>query len=82
MGEMYVNQLIGFLVGIFSSWFFWRSLLLVKPKIKIAPFLVYDPHEKRLLIKIRNRGRHWVTDIQAEFMLSERKRPHKHGKQR
>jgi len=72
MTDAVLNQIIGLLVGILSSWLFWRTLLLVKPRIEISPHLVYDPQKKQLMIKIMNRGNRWVTDLQAKFMLSQR----------
>lgn len=72
MTDALLNQVIGLLVGILSSWLFWRTLLLVKPRIEISPYLVYDPQKKQLMIKVMNRGNRWVTDLQAKFMLSQR----------
>ncbi len=67
-----LNQFIGFLIGIISSWFFWRMLLQVKPKIKVSPVLAYDVEKGILAIKVINLGRRQAMDIQIHrFSIGE-----------
>jgi hypothetical protein len=70
--EFFFSQLIGFLVGILSSWAFWYVLLLAKPKIIISKNIVFNKKKGSLLIKVMNRSRRQATDIQASLALVER----------
>ncbi len=70
--EFFISQLIGFLVGILSSWIFWYALLLAKPKIAISKNIVFNQKKGSLLVKIINKGRRQATDIQASLALVER----------
>lgn len=68
-----VSQLVAFFLGIAASFAFWYFLLVVKPKVQIAPFATYEPLEDRLRIKIINRGRRQVTDLQATLTITEQR---------
>jgi hypothetical protein len=68
-----LNQLLGFVVGILSSWALWYYLLHVKPKIEISPNIAYNPRNGTLHVKVRNARRRQVTDIQASLAVVERK---------
>jgi hypothetical protein len=70
--EFFFSQLIGFLVGISSSWAFWYVLLLAKPRIVISKNIVFNKKKGSLLIKVMNRSRRQATDIQASLALVER----------
>jgi hypothetical protein len=70
--EFFISQVIGFLVGILSSWLFWYALLLAKPKIVISKNIVINRKKGSLLVKVINRGRRQATDIQASLALVER----------
>jgi hypothetical protein len=69
--EFFFSQLIGFLIGILSSWTFWYVLLLAKPKIIVSRNIVFNKKKGSLLIKVMNRGRRQATDIQASLALVE-----------
>ena len=71
MEEFLISQIMGFAIGILSSWIFWYLLILAKPRIKIAPVATYSPSEKVLRIKVMNRGRRQAVDIQAQIVLRE-----------
>jgi hypothetical protein len=68
-----INQLLGFVVGILSSWALWYYLLHVKPKIEISPNIAYNPRNGTLHVKVRNARRRQVTDIQSSLAVVERK---------
>jgi len=68
-----INQLLGFVVGIISSWALWYYLLHVKPKIEISPNIAYNPRNGTLHVKVRNARRRQVTDIQSSLAVVERK---------
>jgi hypothetical protein len=70
--EFFFSQLLGFLIGILSSWAFLYILLLAKPKIIISKNIVFNKKKGSLLIKVMNRGRRQATDIQASLALVER----------
>lgn len=70
--ENVINQLIGLVVGLLGSYVFWRYMIIVRPKIKISPFVLYSPKSKRFFIRVMNFGRRQVTDIQVRLLLSER----------
>lgn len=71
--DLILNQLLGFIVGILSSWALWYYLLHVKPRIEISTELAYNPENDSLHIKIRNIRRRQVTDLQASLTIVERK---------
>jgi hypothetical protein len=71
--DLIINQLLGFVVGILSSWALWYYLLHVKPKIEISPNIAYNPRNGTLHIKVRNARRRQVTDIQSSLAVVERK---------
>lgn len=68
-----LGQVLGFVVGILSSWALWYYLLHVKPKIEISPNLAYNPRNGTLHVKVRNARRRQVTDIQSSLAVVERK---------
>src|SRR5262245_12950345 len=68
-----INKLLGFVVGILSSWALWYYLLHVKPKIEISPNIAYNPRNGTLHVKVRNAKRRQVTDIQSSLAVVERK---------
>ena len=68
-----INQLLGFIVGILSSWALWYYLLHLKPKIEISPNIAYNPRNGTLHVKVRNARRRQVTDIQSSLAVVERK---------
>ncbi|MBO0797500.1 MAG: hypothetical protein J2P31_01640, partial [Blastocatellia bacterium] len=68
-----INQLLGFLVGLLSSWALWYYLLHIKPKIEISPNLAYNPKNGTLHVKVRNGRRRQVTDIRSSLAVVERK---------
>jgi hypothetical protein len=71
--DAFINQLIGFIVGILSSWAFWYLLIIAKPKVKVSQHIVFNKRTGNLLVKIANEGRRQATDIQASLALIERK---------
>jgi hypothetical protein len=71
--DILINQFLGFVVGILSSWALWYYLLHVKPKIEISPNIAYNPRNGTLLVKVRNARRRQVTDIQSSLAVVERK---------
>ena len=68
----FVNQLIGFSVGLISSWSFLYILILAKPRIEISEQIIFNEKKGSLLIKVLNRERRQATDIQASLSLVER----------
>jgi hypothetical protein len=71
--DIIINQFLGFVVGILSSWALWYYLLNVKPKIEISPNIAYNPRNGTLHVKVRNARRRQVTDIQSSLAVVERK---------
>jgi hypothetical protein len=71
--DILINQLLGFVVGILSSWALWYYLLHVKPKIEISPNIAYNPRNGTLHVKVRNARRRQVTDIQSGLAVVEQK---------
>jgi hypothetical protein len=71
--DILINQLLGFVVGILSSWALWYYLLHVKPKIEISPNITYNPRNGTLHVKVRNARRRQVTDIQSGLAVVEQK---------
>jgi hypothetical protein len=71
--DIFINQLLGFVVGILSSWALWYYLLHVKPKIEISPNIAYNPRNGTLHVKVRNAKRRQVTDIQSSLAVVERR---------
>lgn len=69
--DFIVNQVIGFAIGLISSWAFLYILILANPRIEISKKLVFNEKKGSLLIKILNRGRRQATDIQASLALVE-----------
>lgn len=61
----FVNLILGFLVGILSSYAFWAALSVVKPNIEISPFVVFDPKNGSMRVRIRNKGRRQAVDIKV-----------------
>jgi hypothetical protein len=66
-----INLVIGFVLGIGSSWVFWYWQLHLKPRIAISPMAAYDPDTGTLGIRIINRARRQATDIQALLFVAE-----------
>jgi len=71
--DIFINQLLGFVVGILSSWALWYYLLNVKPKIEISANIAYNPRNGTLHVKVRNAKRRQVTDVQSSLAVVERK---------
>jgi hypothetical protein len=71
--DILINQFLGFVVGILSSWALWYYLLHVKPKIEISPNIAYNPRNGTLHVKVRNARRRQATDIQLSLAVVERK---------
>jgi|GEM_PF-2405403 len=67
-----IGQLISFVLGMSSSWLFWRFLLTTKPKIDISPMIAYSIKEDVLIIKVINIGRRQATDINAFVFIGGR----------
>ena len=66
-----IDLIVGFIVGIISSYIFWLTLALTKPKILISPSAVYYPKDGSLKIKIINNSRRQAVDIQVETAVDE-----------
>lgn len=47
-------------------------MLVVKPKIEISPFILYNPDTKKFYLRILNKTNRRVTNIQARLTLCER----------
>jgi hypothetical protein len=71
--DILINQFLGFVVGILSSWALWYYLLHVKPKVEISPNIAYNPRNGTLHVKVRNARRRQATDIQSSLAVVERK---------
>ncbi len=65
------DSIVGFVVGILSSYIFWLALALTKPKILISPFAVFYPTDGSLRIKIINNSRRQVVDIKVYVAVDE-----------
>ncbi|BAS54920.1 hypothetical protein NIES2135_58150 [Leptolyngbya boryana NIES-2135] len=64
------NLLLGFFLGVFGSWLFWKYLLFLQPRVKISRILLKGSHHIRTneivyRIKIYNSGRRQVVDLVA-----------------
>ncbi len=67
----FINLIVGFLMGILSSYVFWLTLALTKPKIAISPFVVFNPKDSSLLVKIINMGQRQAVDIRINLAVNE-----------
>jgi hypothetical protein len=70
--DFFLGQIIGFVIGILSSWVFWYFLLLIKPNVQISNIVNYLPEKKAFQIKIINKGKRQVVDVQADLFIAER----------
>ncbi len=66
------GQFIGFLGGIGACWAFWRYLLVVKPKVRVAEHAAYCEANGYLGVKIANRGKRQVTYIEVRMAVADR----------
>ena len=67
-----IGQFISFILGMLSSWVFWRFLLTTKPNIAISPIIAYSIAANTLTIKVINIGKRQAVDINAFVFLGER----------
>lgn len=74
--DLFINQMYGFVIGVLSSWAFWYFLLILKPGVAISPIATYSKKDGKFRVKIANRGRRQVTDLQVSLAITER-RTHK-----
>lgn len=71
----FFGQLLSFIVGIISSWFFWYILLVTKPNVKVSPHIAYNPKDNYLRIKVSNNSRRQVVDISLQLIVAEKNSP-------
>lgn len=67
------NQLLSFILGVISSWFFWYVLLLTKPNIEVSTVIAYNSKDNMLRIKAINRSRRQAVDIDLTLVVAEKK---------
>ncbi len=65
-----LSILIGFVLGIAASWVFWRYLVLLRPDIRVSPFVLRGPSRTSpgkivSRIKVVNLGSRQAIDLQA-----------------
>ncbi len=68
---IFIEQFLGFTIGILSSWLFLYIMLKVKPRIQISPFIAHVPQSDILLIRIINSSRRQATDIHVQLRIEE-----------
>ena len=71
-----MNILIGFGLGVAASWFFWRYLRLMKPKVRISSIVAKGvsrkaPEKTAYRIKIANFGCRQVINLSASWTICE-----------
>lgn len=66
-----LDLIVGFLVGVLSSYAFWLTLALTKPKILFSPFAVFYPTDNTLRIKIINNTNRQVVDLKGYLAVDE-----------
>ena len=74
-----ISNLIGVVIGLVSSWIFWKYQLNIKPKLQVSNFAIYESHSQTFKIKVKNDGYRDITDISANFRISQRKKGQKSG---
>ncbi|MER2511482.1 MAG: hypothetical protein ABTQ25_03515 [Nitrosomonas ureae] len=67
----FINIILGFFVGILSSYVFWLALVLTKPNIAISPFAVFYPSDGSLRVRIINKSRRQAVDIKVYLAVDE-----------
>jgi hypothetical protein len=68
------NLLLGFFLGVFGSWLFWKYLLFLQPRVQISRILLKGFHHIRTneiiyRIKVYNSGRRQVVDLVASALI-------------
>jgi hypothetical protein len=69
--EFLIGQVIGFSIGMLTSWLFMYLLLLIKPKVQISPFAAHNKDTNQIQVRIVNKGRRQVTNIQVSMFVAE-----------
>lgn len=72
----FVGIVIGFFLGLVSSWLFWRWQLIIKPEFKISPQVAVIPYQKdpsKLIyqIKISNQSKRSIINMTASLGIHE-----------
>lgn len=67
----FIGLILGFFVGIFSSFAFWYALALMKPRITLSPFAVFYPQDGSLRVRIINKNRRQAVDIKVRLVVDE-----------
>jgi hypothetical protein len=72
-----ITTLVGFVLGVFGSWLFWRFLLVLRPDVRISPHVLkghdrLDSGKVVYRLKVYNFGRRQVVDLQAQARLVEK----------
>ena len=70
--EYLIGSLAGLAAGLLANWVFLRYLRLRPPKVEISPLVMFSPEEQALRVKIVNRSRRQVTNIDARMALIKR----------
>ncbi len=70
-----ISSIVGFLLGIFASWLFWRYLLWKKPNVEIASkvSLTKDDNSGKniYIFKIANKGDNQLIDLTFEATICD-----------
>ncbi|MCP4139785.1 MAG: hypothetical protein GY755_05755 [Chloroflexi bacterium] len=67
----FIEQFLGFIIGIVGNWIFLYLVFFIKPRIVISKKAVYNPEDDRIRIKIINKGRRQAINIQANLFIGE-----------
>jgi len=72
MSTFIVGQLLGFIFGFLACIAFWAGMQWLKPNIRIAPNVAFNPKTGRLGIKVANYGRRKVTNVEIHLATASR----------
>jgi hypothetical protein len=65
--DFVIGQILGLIIGIVGSAIFWYMLLMMKPKLAVSPIIAHNRKTNELEIKVTNKGRNQITDIQVQL---------------
>jgi hypothetical protein len=72
VGLFAFGQLLAFLLGVLACLAFWAAMQRLRPDLRIAPIVAFNPKSQRLGIKVANWGRRTATDIQVHIATASR----------
>lgn len=67
-----VGQLLGFIFGVFACFAFWAAMQWLRPDLRVAPNVAFNPKTGRLGIKVANCSRRKATSVEVHIATASR----------